>query len=300
MPGWSPLKLFTSNSSKKTAGTAPRIKRARKFALKMRGRTTLTVSFRYFRTKKENRSKLLPQLVFRTPGLRYREVAFTLYGSYVKKSYQSASRLKRLYAPEFSGAFFLTLGTLSAAYFSGQIYTSPEIVLASSKPLTVNTQTLPPPPEKTDLPRSAPSQIVIPKIKLSSAVIEVGKNTDGSMEMPKTYHQAGWYSPAPSPGEIGPAVIVGHVDNKDGPAVFWRIAELVPGDTIEVKREDARKVVFKVVRIEQYRQDNFPSEDVYGNIDHPGIRLITCGGKYDPKTNRYSHNTVVFGSLESG
>jgi hypothetical protein len=91
---------------------------------------------------------------------------------------------------------------------------------------------------------------------------------------------------------------VGHVDYVNyGPAVFWDLSKLTPGDTFEVERKDGTKAKFKVDSVEAYPQANFPTEKVYGNINHAGIRLITCGGAWNEQTHHYSENTVVFGSL---
>lgn len=147
------------------------------------------------------------------------------------------------------------------------------------------------------LDRSEPTRLKINKIGLDSPVGTVGKNADKTIEVPKSTDLAGWYRYSPTPGELGPAIIVGHVDSYKGPAIFWRLRELVPGDVIEVSRTNGTPARFKVDAVKQFSQKDFPTQEVYGNIDHAGIRLITCGGVYDRNTNRYSHNTVVYGSL---
>lgn len=147
------------------------------------------------------------------------------------------------------------------------------------------------------LPKSEPTQLKIDKIGMDRKLSSTAKNADGTIAVPKDPEVPGWYKLGPTPGELGPSVIVGHVDTYKGPAVFWRLRELVPGDTVEITRADNTTAKFKVDAVKQFSQSDFPTKEVYGNIDHAGIRLITCGGVYDRHSDRYSHNTVVYGSL---
>lgn len=142
--------------------------------------------------------------------------------------------------------------------------------------------------------RSAPTRLQVPDVTIDTQLIKLGKNSDGSLATPDRYDIAGWYEFAPTPGEIGPAIIVGHVDNYLGPAVFFNLKDLQPGQPIFVTREDKQVVEFRVDSVELFDQQNFPTDAVYGNIDYPGLRLITCGGVFNPLTGHYSHNTVVY------
>lgn len=151
--------------------------------------------------------------------------------------------------------------------------------------------------EPTVMPRSVPIRLEIPDIGVSTDLIQLGKNNDGTIATPERYDIAAWYKYSPTPGELGPAVITGHVDNYLGAAVFFRLRELQPEQQIRVIREDGRTAIFRVDRVQLVDQDNFPTDEVYGNISHAGLRLITCGGIYNPVTNRYSHNVVVYASL---
>ena len=144
--------------------------------------------------------------------------------------------------------------------------------------------------------RSAPTMMRIPAIGVNTSFVELGKQADGTMEVPKEYHVAGWYRYAPTPGQIGPAILVGHVDNYLGAAVFYRLRELKPGDIVEVDRADGATVKFKVNSLKQFDQANFPTQEVYGNIDYAGLRLITCSGQFNRSSGSYTHNTVVFAS----
>jgi sortase (surface protein transpeptidase) len=130
--------------------------------------------------------------------------------------------------------------------------------------------------------------------------MDLGLQDDGTMEVPPDGIQAGWYTGAPTPGERGPAVIAGHMDWGGHPAVFNRLHTLGPDDEIIVTREDGTAAAFRVTRLEQYPKNAFASEKVYGDIDHAGLRLITCGGSFDPQLNSYDDNVVVFAELVDG
>ncbi|MFE9399162.1 class F sortase [Streptomyces flavidovirens] len=147
------------------------------------------------------------------------------------------------------------------------------------------------------LPKSPPRRISIPSLGVSSALEELGQQKDGAMETPVDPAKAGWYVPGPPPGAQGPAVIAGHVSWNGEPSVFHRLSSLKAGDRIEVDRADGKTAQFTVDRTAQYPKNRFPTVEVYKNIDHAGLRLITCGGQYDRSTRYYSDNVVVFASL---
>lgn len=145
--------------------------------------------------------------------------------------------------------------------------------------------------------RSQPLTLKIPKLDLETNIVNLGLNQDQTVEVPKGYTEVGWYKNGPTPGELGPAVILGHVDSVDGPAVFYRLGKLEAGDRVEVVREDGTTATFEVTELGRYPQDEFPTQLVYGDVPYAGIRLITCTGVFDRKTQRYSHNLVVYGKL---
>lgn len=153
-------------------------------------------------------------------------------------------------------------------------------------------------PRTPSLPASNATHIEIPAIALDAEVVGVGKHPDGTLEVPSDYSKVGQYLLGPTPGELGPAIIDGHVDSYKGIAVFWRLRELKPGDSINIVRQDGKIAVFKVNAVEEYSQSAFPTEKVYGNINHAGLRLITCGGSFDLLTRHYNKNTVVYASLQ--
>ena len=150
------------------------------------------------------------------------------------------------------------------------------------------------------LPRSAPTAISIPRIGVQAEIMPLGTNPDGTVQVPPLDQAllAGWYEPGPSPGEVGNAVIVGHVDSAAiGPAVFFSLGALQPGDTITVARADGRPASFQVDSVVSHPKDAFPTEQVYGPNDRPGLRVITCGGQFDEVTGDYPDNVIVFASL---
>jgi len=108
---------------------------------------------------------------------------------------------------------------------------------------------------------------------------------------------AGWYAGGTRPGDPGSAVILGHVDSRSGPAVFYRLRELRPGDTVEVARADGSKVRFAVQRTEQYDKRRFPTDEVYYPTLTPALRLVTCGGQFDHTTGHYRSNVIVFATM---
>jgi hypothetical protein len=149
------------------------------------------------------------------------------------------------------------------------------------------------------LERSEPASIVIPALDVDAEVMELGLRDDGTMEVPphapRPESRAGWFRHSPTPGELGPSVIVGHVDSdRHGASVFYGLDRLADGDRVEVRRADGHTAVFEVEHVAQYGKDEFPTEDVYGNIDHAGLRLITCGGVFDPASVAYEDNIVVY------
>lgn len=154
------------------------------------------------------------------------------------------------------------------------------------------------------LPASTPTAISLPSIGVYSPLITAGQNPDGTLQVPQpgsNYDKAAWYRYSPTPGEIGPSVIEGHVDSAvNGPSVFFRLGDLHPGDSIAVTRADHSIATFRVDRIGQYPKDAFPTSSVYGNTVNAQLRLITCGGAFDSAARSYVDNIVVYASLLPG
>jgi hypothetical protein len=147
------------------------------------------------------------------------------------------------------------------------------------------------------LPESEPVAVSIPRIRVRSRLVPLGLEENGELETPRPA-DVGWYSRGPSPGALGPAVIAGHV-TWNGPAVFYRLGTMRRGDQVSVTRKDGKTAVFTVTRVAQFSQSRFPTREVYGPIDHAGLRLITCGGTYDAARHKYLDNVVVFAKLKA-
>ena len=151
---------------------------------------------------------------------------------------------------------------------------------------------------------SKPVTLVIPSIDVQSSLLHLGLAADGSLEVPSVgpdYDRAAWYRYSPTPGSLGPAVLLGHVDSAaGGPSVFFRLGELRPGDRVSIARADGSVASFVVDEVHRYPKDRFPTELVYGDIDHAGLRIVTCGGAFDGSTGHYLDNIVVFASLVRG
>jgi sortase (surface protein transpeptidase) len=143
-----------------------------------------------------------------------------------------------------------------------------------------------------------PVRVEIPRIHVASALDRLGRARDGTVEVPSRWQVAGWYALGPRPGDPGSAVILGHVDSKRGPAVFFRLRELRQGDAVDVTRADGSSVRFVVQRTEQYPKDRFPTDDVYYPTLTPALRLVTCGGQFDASAGHYRSNLIVFATMQ--
>jgi hypothetical protein len=152
------------------------------------------------------------------------------------------------------------------------------------------------------LPRSVPLRVDIPAIGVRTQLLDLGLNSDGTIAVPSLSTDAGeaaWYKYSATPGQIGSSVIEGHVDSYGGPAVFFRLGALHPGDTIDVTLTDGVTAIFRVTGVREYPKAEFPDRLVYGPTDYAALRLITCGGDFDSATGHYLSSTVVFAELKS-
>jgi hypothetical protein len=152
------------------------------------------------------------------------------------------------------------------------------------------------------LRRSLPVSVDIPAIGVKSQLLRLGLNSDGTIQVPSLDTSAGlaaWYKYSATPGQIGASVIEGHVDSRQGPAVFFRLGDLRPGDTVDVTLADGITAIFRVTGVREYAKSRFPAKAVYGATRYAALRLITCGGAFDYVTGHYLSSTVVFASLTS-
>jgi hypothetical protein len=173
-----------------------------------------------------------------------------------------------------------------------------EPVLPTLKPLEIGSRGVPP-PARTVSAAPPPTRIQLPAIGIDASLVRLDLDRDGVIEVPTDFNRPGWYRRGPAPGEDGAAVILGHLDSYTGPAVFWRLPSLHPGDTILISREDGSQLTFAVQRTVSYSVDTFPSFDVYGVTPRPELRLITCGGTYSASRRQYLSNVVIFAALSA-
>jgi len=149
------------------------------------------------------------------------------------------------------------------------------------------------------LARSVPVSLRIPAMNVSVSLSTLGLNADKSPQVPTKYAEPGWYKLGPAPGQIGSAVILGHVDDKKGPAVFYKLGALKAGDKVDVSLADGAVAHFAVKTVETYLKAQFPSQKVYASHGYSALQLVTCGGKFDSATGHYLSNVVAYTTLVS-
>jgi sortase (surface protein transpeptidase) len=157
----------------------------------------------------------------------------------------------------------------------------------------------PPPRSFPVLEPSRPTKVTIPALDIEAPILDVGLADDGSVAVPPLdrHNEAGWFDQGPTPGQFGPALIVGHADTRTGPSVFHGLGKLKPGQEIKIKREDGDTAVFKVNSVEHFGKKKLPIQRVYGDYSRPSLRLVTCGGTWLGGRQGYSDNIIVFASL---
>jgi LPXTG-site transpeptidase (sortase) family protein len=198
-------------------------------------------------------------------------------------------------------------GTAVAVGVLGQVADPPQPSAAErpaassfSESKATATPTPSPSPAAAPEPAALPVSISIPAIDVRSELISLGANPDGTLQVPQPgpdYDKAAWFDGSPRPGDVGPAVIEGHVDSAaNGPSVFYSLGEVAAGDRIDVARADGSTVTFEVDEVRVVPKDDFPTLEVYGNTQGPELRLITCGGPFDSSAGHYEDNVVVFAS----
>jgi sortase (surface protein transpeptidase) len=147
-----------------------------------------------------------------------------------------------------------------------------------------------------------PVSVHIPAIGVTSDLLRLGVSADGEIQVPSLYTEAAeaaWYKYSVTPGQIGASVIEGHIDSYSGPAVFFRLGALRPGDRVDVRLADRVTAVFRVTGVREYLKSRFPAKFIYGPTSYASLRLITCGGAFDYATGHYLSSTVVYASLIS-
>ncbi len=270
-------------------------RRTKAITLRVTTKKVLLVRLRRFRVSASHRSKKQYQIVVNTNLRGIRQIAIEVIPLSQRAKYRQP---RDWHIKDYASWAFVMSGLIGIAFFGLQLIKTPHLQAESTTPIAaITSQAVQPAPYS--LPKAEPTSVQAPRVGIDVPVTPVGRNADGSMATPGVFDQVtGWYKFGPTPGEIGPAVIVGHVDTYKGPSVFWRLHELQVGDDITVNRADGTVAHFKVESTGQFDQDAFPTETIYGNIPYAGLRLITCGGTFNTKTGHYSQNTVIFARLQ--
>jgi len=191
-----------------------------------------------------------------------------------------------------AGLLAVVGGTVGLTRLTGRPADIPRPV-AKSAPAPHGIFAAPPQPHSSKQV-SRPVALTIPAINVSTTLIRLGRTPQGTLQVPTTTTVAGWYTGSPRPGEIGSSIIAGHIDSTAGPAVFFRLRLLRPGNLVYVRRTDRTLAVFRVTAEHMYPKNDFPTELVYGPVPDAELRLITCGGVFDPTTGSYLSNVVVY------
>jgi hypothetical protein len=159
--------------------------------------------------------------------------------------------------------------------------------------VAIDRQAHQPQPQPGATGRPGPSTLSIPSIGVQAPIVGVGLKANGAMQTPEP-GQVGWYRHGPKPGDPGPAVLVGHVDTRTGPDVFYRLRDLRPGDEILVGRPDGTTARFLVGRLERHPKSELPTSRIWTKTSGPQVRLVTCAGSWDPATRHYRDNLIVY------
>lgn len=156
-------------------------------------------------------------------------------------------------------------------------------------------------PKKVRIDRRAapPVSVSVRSVGIAAPTIPLGLRKDGTLEVPKNFSKAGWRVGGPEPGERGAAMITAHVDSKAGPAAFYELRSVSPGDEIDVRRRDGTTVTFVAERSERVPKDDFPTQRVYGKTRLPTLRLVTCDGSFNDASGHYRDNLIVYATRKA-
>jgi sortase (surface protein transpeptidase) len=146
------------------------------------------------------------------------------------------------------------------------------------------------------LAASAPTRVTVPSISAESSLVPTGLQENGSLEVPPVSEpmQASWFDQSPTPGEVGPSIVLGHVNGGGQPGIFVNLKDVVAGAQVFIDRADGQRAVFEVSRVDTIPKDSFPTDAVYNDTANPQLRLITCGGDYDRSARSYLSNVIVY------
>jgi LPXTG-site transpeptidase (sortase) family protein len=203
-------------------------------------------------------------------------------------------RLRRPAAIAFAAGLVVIVGGTAGLLLTHHSTPALRPVAAGVAALPAPTGPIVAPPQSAAAEVARPVSLTIPLIGVKTNLITLGLAAGGSMQVPSTTTVAGWFTGSPRPGAVGSSIIVGHVDSKTGPGVFYRLTELKRGDDIYVQRADGTTAEFRVTENRTYPKDHFPTDTVYGPTPDAELRLITCGGAFDSATHHYLSNIIVY------
>lgn len=193
----------------------------------------------------------------------------------------------------------MSRGTLRWPVLLLALFASVLLAGCGTGPTTPPTPPAPPAPAVSTPAPAAPAWVELPSIGARSSLVQLGLNPDHTVEVPPVDQplQAGWYKYSPAPGQLGPAVILGHIDGNHQKGIFWRLHELKPGDQVRIGEPGGSTLTFAVTKVDQVAKSSFPTEAVYGDTTGPELRLITCGGAFDAADHNYVDNIIVYAKL---
>ena len=204
--------------------------------------------------------------------------------------------LRRPAAIAFAAGLVVIVGGTAGLLLSRHSTPALRPVAAGVAALPAPTGPIVAPPQSAAAQVARPVSLTIPLIGVKTNLITLGLAAGGAMQVPSTSTVAGWFTGSPRPGAVGSSIIVGHVDSKSGPGIFFRLPELKKGDDVYVKRSDGTTAEFRVTEVQEYPKDHFPTDRVYGPTPDAELRLITCGGTFDSVTGHYLSNIIVYAS----
>jgi hypothetical protein len=188
-------------------------------------------------------------------------------------------------------------GLVTLGFRGGDHALKPPVPSAAAERAATSKTPTPPSVAVLATARSVPTTLRVPAIGLSVSLSSLGLNFDGSVQVPSNTSQPGWFRLGPTPGQVGSAVILGHVDSYAGPGVFFQLRTLAAGDQVYVTLTDGDTAQFAVNSVAMYSKQQFPAQRVYGSHGSSALQLVTCGGVFDHQTGSYLSNIVVYTSL---
>lgn len=263
------------------------------------GRVKLRLTVRRFKIPASRRSRRYRQVVVPIAPTRIQEIELR-WRVYKRPARRRTPQPKQTWARRITSLAPLTvmlLGIAGSVFFGHQLLAGKKVLPARTFTVQKTAAVVKAPAIKP-LAASIPTAISIPSVKIQAPIMPVGKNSNGTIQMPPILDwTAGWYKYGPTPGQDGPAVIVGHVDNYESIWVFWELRYVKPGALIYITLSDGQTATFQVTGLQDYMQSSFPTSKVYGKISYPGLRIVTCGGTFSRVTESYNMNTVVYAKL---